>query len=178
MHNFKKISGLIICTVLCVSCLDTPQTGFVNSTNLNQQNQVEFQPIHQLKLTVSDLHKEIDESGFSPILKSHFQLKNLQDGQWPQAWVVFSINVFLKDLKVLSTTQSQALQNNSLRVDFEQTLPNFGIKKDELTIRVTPIAWMPTFPLHFSDKTPSNMPNQNQPLKSTSSALPSLSINY
>ena len=178
MRNFKIASAIIIGSALCASCLESQQAGFVNSTNLNQHNQVEFQPIHQLKLTVSDLHKEIDESGFSPILKSHFQLKNLQDGQWPQAWVVFSVNVFLKDLKILSSTQSQALQDNNLRVNFEHPLPSFGIKKDELTIRITPIAWMPTFPLHFSDRVPSSIPNQSQPIKPTNNTLPSLSINY
>lgn len=178
MRNFNYLSGLMLGSIFCVSCTDTQQTGFFNNTSVNQHNQVEFQSMHQLELTVSDLHKEIDESGFSPILKSHFQLKNLQHSQWPQAWVVFSINVFLKDLEILNVTQSKALQDNHLQVTFEQPLPSFGINNDELTIRVTPIAWMPTFPLHFLDPLPSGSTNENSLLKSADGAMPSLSINY
>ncbi len=178
MRNFNYFSSLMLGSIFCVSCTDTQQTGFFNNTSVNQHNQVEFQPIHQLELTISDLHKEIDESGFSPILKSHFQLKNLQHSQWPQAWVVFSINVFIKDLEILSVTQSKALQNNLLQVSFEQPLPSFGINNDQLTIRVTPIAWMPTFPLHFLDSPPSGSPNSSSPLKPADKTMPSLSINY
>lgn len=177
MRNFNYISTFILGSILCTSCTE-PQAGFFDDTNVNQHNQVEFQSIHQLELTVSNLHKEVDESGFSPILKSHFQLNNLQHSQWPQAWVVFSINVFLKDVEILSVTQSKALQDNHLQVTFEQPLPSFGINNDELSIRVTPIAWMPTFPLHFVDTPPSNPPNVSQPLKTADNSMPSLSINY
>jgi len=178
MRSFSNLNAVIISLVFCVACSEQEQAGFFNSHNINQSNQIEFQDIHQLKLTISELHKEIDESGFSPKLKSRFLLSNLQENQWPQAWVVFKIKILLKDLEILSITQSQALQNHQLAVSFQQDLPNFGIDKDQLSIRVTPIAWMPTFPLHFLDQPPTDVPSTNQPLSSASSPLPSLSIHY
>ncbi len=148
MSKFKLITFGVL-TLMLTACLDLPKEQFF-STRLNENNQkVEYQDIHQLNLAINGLVKEVDESGFSPKLKTHFSLKDLSDGPWPQAWVAFNIDIFLEDKKLARISKANVMQDRTLTVSFEQHLPKFGISQDEISIRVTPVAWMPTFPLHI-----------------------------
>lgn len=131
-------------------CTESPEPGFFSAANNKVNSGVEYQDIHQLKLVISDLHKKIDETGFSPVLKSHFQLNDLSESLWPQAWIVFNISIRIKDEEVAKITRANAMLSHSLNVEFEQSLPRFGIKNKDLTIVVTPITWMPAFPLQIS----------------------------
>ncbi len=148
MPKFKLIIYCVL-TLMLTACLDFPKEQFF-STRISEKNQkVEYQDIHKLNLAINGLVKEVDESGFSPKLKTHFTLKDLSDGPWPQAWVAFNIDVYLKDKKLARISKANVMQDRTLTVTFEQHLPKFGITQDELSIRVTPVAWMPTFPLHI-----------------------------
>ena len=175
MPNFKAfINGLLILPM--AGCLDLSKEQFFSSTTLNKQSkEVEYQDIHQLNLAISELVKEVDESGFSPKLKSQFTLHNLNGGAWPQAWVAFNISVHLRDKELARISKANVMQDHSLMVSFEQHLPKFGISQEELTIRVTPVAWMPTFPLHILPVTNSSESVQTPAVKGAKnkvSALP------
>ncbi len=149
MPNFNRIGFICIAFTLS-GCLDLTQEQFFSTTAINQESQtMEYQDIHKLNLAISMLHKEVDESGFSPKLKSNFELNNLNEGPWAQAWVAFNINIFINDEKIASLTKADVMQNHRLNVEFEQHLPKFGITQNELRIRVSPIAWMPTYPLQI-----------------------------
>ena len=117
---------------------------------------IEYQDIHQLNLSITNLDNQIDESGFSPVLKSRFRLNNKNGGPWPQAWVAFNINISIKGKKVVSIAKADVMQEHSLHIEFEQNLPKFGIKTDDLTIKITPVAWMPTFPLQIQSQESAN----------------------
>jgi hypothetical protein len=82
MPKFKPlICGLL--TLPLTACLDSSEEMFF-STKLSEKNsKIEFLDIHQLNLVIGTLVNEIDESDFSPILKSHFTLKDLSNGPWP-----------------------------------------------------------------------------------------------
>ncbi len=176
MPNFKVlINGLL--SLLLAGCLDMSNEQFFSSTTLNEQSkEVEYQDIHQLNLAISELVKEVDESGFSPKLKSQFTLHNLSGGPWPQAWVAFNIEVSLRGKALASISKANVMQDHSLSVSFEQHLPKFGISQENLTIRVTPVAWMPTFPLHIlpvpSISESVQTPGNNKGAKNKLSALP------
>ena len=99
MSKYKLIIYGVL-TLILTACLDFPKEQFF-STRLSDKNpKMEYQDIHQLNLAINGLVKEVDESGFSPKLKTHFTLKDLSDGPWPQAWVAFNIDVYLKDKKL------------------------------------------------------------------------------
>ncbi len=148
MSKYKLIIYGVL-TLMLTACLDFPKEQFF-STRLSDKNpKMEYQDIHQLNLAINGLVKEVDESGFSPKLKTHFTLKDLSDGPWPQAWVAFNIDVYLKDKKLARISKANVMQDRTLTVSFEQHLPKFGLSQDEISIRVTPVAWMPTFPLHI-----------------------------
>ncbi len=161
MLNFKGvIHGLLIWPL--AGCLDMSTEQFFSSTTLNEHSkEVEYQAIHQLNLAISDLVKEVDEASFSPKLKSHFTLHNLNGGPWPQAWVAFNIRILLRGKELARLSKANVMQDHSLTVSFEQHLPKFGISPDELTIRVTPVAWMPTFPLHILPSPPALTAHSN-----------------
>ncbi len=173
MPNFKVLLNGFF-SLLLVGCLDLPKEEFFSSTTLNQKShEVEYQAIHKLNLAISELVKEVDESGFSPKLKSQFKLNNLSGGPWPQAWVAFNIEVHLKGKQLASISKANVLQNHSLVISFEQHLPKFGIGQEDLDIRVTPVAWMPTFPLQIMPNEAANTAVQNSKAeKNKISAIP------
>jgi hypothetical protein len=154
MPKFKPlICGLL--TLPLTACLDSSEETFFSTKLSDKNSKIEFLDIHQLNLAIGQLVNEIDESGFSPILKSHFTLKDLSDGPWPQSWVAFNIGIYLEDEVLAHMSKANVMQDHTLTVTFEQPLPRFGIKQNELSIRVTPVAWMPTFPLNIvSDSLP------------------------
>lgn len=146
MRNFKGLALLIVLAVFA-GCYDSDQQFFDSALINNQSNQIEFQSIHQLNLTIEDMKNRVDESGFSPKLKSEFTLSDQTKGPWPHAWVAFNIELSVKGKKLAQITRASAMHNHSLTVNFEQTLPNFGVKAKDVAIEIKPIAWMPTFPL-------------------------------
>jgi len=152
MRNFKYI--FYITSLLFISaCFEFSNEHFFNSTHINPKSkQIEYNSIHHLNLSIVSIRNVIDDSGFTPILKSHFQLHNKNSTLWAQAWVAFNIHIFIKGKQLASITKADVMQNHKLKVEFEQLLPQFGITKDDLTIKVIPIAWMPTFPLSISQK--------------------------
>ncbi len=150
MHSFNLCFYLAVVLSLMSGCSELSEQGFFSAANNKVNTGVMYQDIHQLKLVISDLHKEVDETGFSPVLKSSFQLNDLSESLWPQAWIVFSISIRIKDKELAKITRANAMLNHNLNVEFEQSLPRFGINHKDLAIVVTPITWMPAFPLQIS----------------------------
>ncbi len=67
------------------------------------------------------------------------------------------------------------MQNHKLNVEFEQHLPKFGITQNDLNIRVSPIAWMPTYPLHILPQVKTEKTsNAQQNIKKDNNAVSSL----
>ena len=126
------------------------ETFFADVPNVANEN-FAYSDIHQLSLTLSDVVKDIDESGFSPILKCKFHLENNQHGPWPQAWVAFNISVLVLDSEISSIKRAGILQGHAMDIEFQIDLPKFGIKSDDITISIQPVAWMPSFPLNIID---------------------------
>ena len=144
MRNYKILFSLTL-SLFLVACSGEPH--FFSSIQ-NKDNHIEYQGVHQMSLNVTALNKLIDESGFAPILKCELLLENLKQGPWPQAWVAFNINIYVKGQKL--ATKAGALDSHQLMVIFDQNLPKFGLKEEDLSINVDPIAWMPTYPLNIS----------------------------
>jgi len=150
MHNFNQcFYSAILLSFIC-GCSELSEQGFFSAANSKVNKEVKYQNIHQLKLVISDLYKEVDETGFSPVLRSNFQLNELSESLWPQAWIVFSISIRIKDKELAKITRANAMLNHNLNVEFEQSLPSFGINHKDLDIVVTPITWMPSFPLQIN----------------------------
>ncbi len=98
MHNFNFI--IILFIALLAGC-NNSDNHFYNDLKLDESNnQIQYDDIHQLTLEIADLRKTIDESGFSPVLTTSFSLTNNQNKLWPQAWVAFIINIYIKDNKL------------------------------------------------------------------------------
>ncbi len=175
MPNFKIIIYVFF-TIALSACLDLSQEEFFSTASINKKSsQMEYQDIHKLNLAISMLYKEVDESGFSPKLKSHFQLKNQNEGPWAQAWVAFSIDIYLNEERIASIAKANVLQNHRLKVEFEQHLPKFGISQHELQVRISPIAWMPTFPLQImAPETKENALSINQNMQKSKPKLSAL----
>ena len=149
MRNFKGLA-LILISGLMLGCLNEDNGHFFDTALINTQSQqIEYQAVHQLNLTIKDMDNQVDEAGFSPKFKSQFQLVDTSKGPWPQAWVAFNIELSIKGSKLAEITRAGAMENHSLVVDIEQTLPRFGIKAGQIDINIKPIAWMPTFPLNI-----------------------------
>ena len=154
MLNYKYIATPL--AVLFLNGCDDNTEHFFNSMKLNSEtNQVEYSKLHRMSLNISDMTKSIDESGFSPSLNATFSLTNTQIGAWPQAWVAFTINISIKDKLLGTMTKSDSLHEHSLKVSVNQLLPKFGIKKEDIHIDVSPISWMPTYPLTIISSRPS-----------------------
>lgn len=149
MLNSKGISLLLV--LLCISGCNDDGHFFDTALINTQSQQIEFKPVHQLNLTIEDMNKNVDESGFSPKFKSHFRLSDTTKGPWPQAWVAFVIELSIKNKRLAQITRAGAMNEHTLQVDIEQTLPSFGINEKDISISVKPIAWMPTFPLNIQD---------------------------
>ena len=154
MANFKQslptcVFASFFGTLMGCTENDT-ETFFADVPNVANEN-FAYSDIHQLSLTLSDVAKDIDESGFSPILKCKFHLENNQHGPWPQAWVAFNISVLVLDSEVSSIKRAGILQGHAMDIEFQIDLPKFGIKSDDITISIQPVAWMPSFPLNIID---------------------------
>lgn len=146
MVNFKPL--LLLPALLILGCYDDA-SDFFSDISFDEKKNIEYQNIHQLSLSLSKLTKTIDESGFSPVLKCQFHLENTLHGPWPQAWVAFNIGIFVGDQKVTAIKRAGVLQDHYMDIQFQQELPRFGIDIDKVKINITPIAWMPSYPLNI-----------------------------
>ena len=153
MHNSNRgfISAAVaVMLALCSGCWESPPSQdaaphFFKSTAINQSNnQVEYLPIHQLKLEARAVKTKIDETGFAPKLIGYVELINQSKGPWPQAWIAVNVDLTLKDRKLATITKAGVLQDHQLSINIDQELPKFGIKTKDIRLSVTPIAWMPT----------------------------------
>lgn len=155
MRNFNTLSATTVIAMVimsCSGCMEEPQTDskphFFKSTSINQNsNQVEYLPIHQLKLEARNLKTKIDETGFAPKLIGYVELVNQSKGPWPQAWIAVNVELTIKDRKLATITKAGVLQDHQLSINIDQELPKFGLKTKDIRLSVTPIAWMPTYPL-------------------------------
>lgn len=146
MANFKLI--LCLPLVLILGCREqTPH--FFSDITLDEKNKFAYLEAHQLSLTLSKLTKEIDESGFNPILNTAFHLEDEQHGPWAQAWVAFNISILVAGKEIVAIKRAGVLQDHSMDINVQQTLPKFGIKPSDVQIQIQPIAWMPSYPLNI-----------------------------
>lgn len=156
----SKIILVGVSYLLSTGCTDTSLPHFFSEISMDADNKIHYQDIHRLSLSLVTLKKNIDETGFNPILNCYLRLENAQKGPWNQAWVAFNINVFVNKHKVASIKRAGILQHHAMEVEIQQQLPKFGLKSKDIKIEITPIAWMPSYPLEIqaSDQvaTPSN----------------------
>ena len=161
MRNFK----LILLSFSMIGCQDDGQPDlFFDNTYVNSDsNQIIFSDIHQLHLSIGQIKNEIDESGFSPKLNIQFTLSNPHSSVWSQAWIALNIDILLNGKKLASITKADVIQDHALNIQFQQLLPSYGIKTQQISIHVSPIGWMPTYPLHINSQTEQSA--INSPLK-------------
>ena len=143
MRNFKH-AWLLLAPLLLSGCSDNAH--FFNSIE-NNSDGIHYSDTHQMNLHVTTFNKVIDESGFAPVLKCELLIENLKKGPWPQAWVAFNIDIYVKKQKLATLTKAGALESHQLIVFFDQNLPKFGYTLEDLDIDIQPISWMPTYPL-------------------------------
>lgn len=145
----SKIILVALSYLFSTGCLDTSLPHFFSDISLDSDNKIQYQDVHRLSLSLVALKKNIDESGFNPILNCYLRLENARKGPWNQAWVAFNISVFVNKHKVASIKRAGILQNHAMEVDIQQQLPKFGLNAKEIKIEITPIAWMPSYPLEI-----------------------------
>jgi hypothetical protein len=146
MANFKLF--LFLPVVFILGCSEQVPHFFSDMT-LNDTKNFKYQDVHQLSLTLSNLTKKIDETGFSPVLKCAFHLENTKHGPWGQAWVAFNISVLVDNKEVIAINRADVLQNHIIDIEFQHELPKFGVKLKDIKIKIQPIAWMPSYPLNI-----------------------------
>jgi len=146
MPNFKP-TLMVLASVLLMACSDSAH--FFTSIE-EESDGIHYSDVHKMKLDVTALNKVVDESGFAPVLKCELLIENLQKGPWPQAWVAFNIDIYIKDQKLATLTKAGALESHQLMVFFDQNLPKFGFTVNDIKIDIEPISWMPTYPLSIS----------------------------
>ncbi|NVK37674.1 MAG: hypothetical protein HWE18_07105 [Gammaproteobacteria bacterium] len=141
--------------LLTTGCSEPSLPHFFSDIGTDRDNKIQYQDIHRLSLSLVTLKKTIDETGFNPVLNCYLRLENENQGPWNQAWVAFNINVFVSKHKVASIKRAGILQNHAMEVDIQQDLPRFGLKSKDIKIEITPVAWMPSYPLQIqsSDQT-------------------------
>lgn len=147
MHSFKIL--LIFSAILLIGCNDSGSNFFHEFKQSESDSKIGYDDIHQLNLQMSKPTKTIDESGFSPILTTSFSLTNHKNKIWPQAWIAFQINFYIEDQQLSNITESGSLHQHSLEITIDQALPKFGLNESDIHIIVTPISWMPTYPLNI-----------------------------
>lgn len=146
MLNYKPLT--YSCLFVSIAGCMQQDDHFFHSLNIPEKETViNYKENHKLTLQVMNLSKKIDESGFSPTLLATFTLDNQNKSIWPQAWIAFMVNIRVNDKLLASMTESGSLHQNSLNVEINQTLPKFGVKNKDVSIDITPISWMPTYPL-------------------------------
>ena len=146
MANFKPF---MLLPVLALLGCDEQRPHFFSDIALDEKNKFAYHEAHQLSLTLSELTKKIDESGFSPMLHTEFHLEDEQHGHWAQAWVAFNISIKVSEQEIVSIQRAGVLQNHSMDIKVQQELPKFGIKPEHIQIHIQPIAWMPSYPLNI-----------------------------
>lgn len=146
MRNFKY-TLIVLSSVLLMACSDD---GHFFTSLEEQSDGIHYSNVHEMTLDVTALNKVLDESGFAPVLKCELLIENLQQGPWPQAWVAFNIDIYIKGQKLATLTKAGALESHQLMVFFDQNLPKFGFTIDDIKIDIEPISWMPTYPLSIS----------------------------
>lgn len=154
MANFKQnFPTYLLASLLGAlsGCSETNTESFFAHVPNSANENFAYSDIHQLSLTLSDVTKDIDETGFSPILRCKLHLENAQHGPWPQAWVAFNISVLALDSEISSIKRAGILQDHAMDIQFQIDLPKFGIKPADITISIQPVAWMPSFPLNIID---------------------------
>lgn len=147
MHNFSK-RLVVFLSCASVGCMDHSQPLFFDNNHVNSEsNQISFSDIHQLNLSIGEIENTIDETGFSPKLNTRFQLSSAPSSVWSQAWIALNIDVMLDGKKLASMHKADVIHEHVLMIEFQQILPRFGIQARQIDIQVTPIGWMPTYPL-------------------------------
>ena len=150
MANFKTLISLLGCLFL-IGCSDQEENQFFLDLSADGTQQFHYRNIHDMTLTLSKIQKSIDESGFSPVLKGKFSIENTQRGPFEQAWVAFTVNIIIGDQEIASLQRAGILQEHQMDVQFQHNLPKFGLHPEAIKIRVTPIAWMPSYPLFINE---------------------------
>ena len=154
MANFKRsLPAFLLAPFIgmLTGCAETDTEIFFASVPTHDNENFAYTDIHQLSLTLSGVTKEIDETGFNPILKCKLHLENTRHGPWPQAWVAFNISVLAFNSEVSSLKRAGVLQGHAMDIEFQIDLPKFGIKSSDIAISIQPVAWMPSFPLNIID---------------------------
>jgi len=151
MANFKVLFIILIASCV-LGCIEQEENQFFIDLSSDETKQFHYRDIHDVTLTLSNLTKSIDESGFSPIFNGSFSLENEQHGPFESAWVAFTINVLVGEKPIASIQRAGVLQNHKMDTQFQVNLPKFGIKSRQIDIQVAPIAWMPSYPLYISEK--------------------------
>jgi len=147
MDNFKRVLTAALIFASLTGCSDNNQTDAFFKISVTDQQTVHYRDVHHLTLTISDITKAIDESAFNPVFKCHFQLENINHGPWDQAWVAFNISLQIGSKIIASIKRAGVLQNHIMDIHIQHNLPNFGYDIDDVEVKVTPIAWMPSYPL-------------------------------
>jgi len=151
MANFKLYLYAPLLALL-LGCIEQEENQFFLDLSSDETKQFHYRDIHNVTLTLSDIEKSIDETGFSPIFKGAFSLENQQYGPFESAWVAFTINILLNHKEIASIQRAGVLQNHKMDVQFQLDLPKFGVAPEKVKIDITPIAWMPSYPLFISKK--------------------------
>ena len=140
MHSFRVYKAFINAAIVsaCTAC---------------SQNQDPLPANTQLTLKYDPIEFEIDESGFSPRLLGFTTLRLQRNPPWPHVWVAFRISMHINNQPLADITQSKIMTSNEFSLQFEQTLPTFGIKQDTITITLHPLGWIPSYPLDLENST-------------------------
>lgn len=149
MANFK----FVFCVLLSLSllgCTNQEENQFFLDLSSDGTQRFHYRGIHDVTLTLYDMEKYIDESGFSPLFKGSFSLENTNHGPFESAWVAFNIEILIGKKHIATIQRAGVLQNHKMHVQFKHDLPKFGLKPKQVTVLVNPIAWMPSYPLFIS----------------------------
>jgi hypothetical protein len=148
MPSYKSLGPFsILLLTACIDSNDDSQHFFQNANALIPGDTIEYSDIHKLSLSISPITKVINETGFSPLLNVSFSLNTAPPTTWPQAWVAFTVTTYINNKPISSRSDSKSIQQEKLDISFEQVLPKFGIKVNDISIEVLPISWAPGYPL-------------------------------
>ncbi|GAA6135284.1 hypothetical protein NBRC116188_20740 [Oceaniserpentilla sp. 4NH20-0058] len=148
MVNCKSLFFVLI--PFLFGCIEQEEDQFFTGSASDVEKRFHYRDIHNITLSLSQLNKVIDETGFAPIFKGQFSLENTQQGPFEKAWVAFTINILVANKIIASIQRAGVLQDHKMDVQFQHNLPKFGLSEEQVTIKVTPVAWMPSYPLSIS----------------------------
>lgn len=149
MANFKH-ACVIITSLLLIGCFNHEENQFFLDLDPDGSKRFHYRDIHTMSLTLSKLETSVNETGFNPILTGRFTLENTQKSPFHSAWVAFTINLLIADKTVATFQKAGVLKQHKINVEFQHNLPSFGIKPEQIKIDITPVAWMPSYPLSIS----------------------------